>query len=394
MIGIWVLWLAILVAGMAWYAHAAGLRRHLREAQQELRDSDQARGELEERLAKRMRRLDTLLSTMSEAVMLVDRDCRVVVANPAAMEMFGMTETEEGRARPMVWFYRDPDWNQILARAMAGSLKAQDLPDMTVADHVLAPRLAPIGQDQALLVCLDVTERSKLAKQRDEFLANLMHDLKTPLTSMLGYARSLASFGEDEEFRKLAGEVIATEAKRVNELLDALLTLDRIRFTPFDAEAHCELPQVLSRVQGSLKGVAADKKLHFATAIPEAGLPPLAIAEDELMRVLMNVVDNAARFSPEEGTISVEVSSRGRHAQIVVADEGPGIPESDLPHVTERFYRVDRARGRGGHGLGLSIVRELIEVRHGTLDLVNRTPHGLKVMIQLPVILEEGAAAA
>ncbi len=394
MIEAWIPWLAVIAAGLAWYAHAAGLRRHLHQVQQELKESDQARGELEERLARRMRRLDALLATMSEAVMLVDRDCRVVVANPAAMEMFTMTEMEEGRARPMVWFYRDPDWNQILGKAMTGALRAQDLPDMSVADHVLAPRLAPIGQDQALLVCLDVTERSKLAKQRDEFLANLMHDLKTPLTSMLGYARSLASFGEDKDFRQLAGEVIATEAKRVNELLDALLTLDRIRFTSSDPEAHCELPQVLTRVQGSIKGAAADKKLRFATHVPEARLPPLAIAEDELMRVLMNVVDNAARFSPKAGKIAVEVSSRGQHAQIVVTDEGPGIPESDLPHVTERFYRVDRARGRGGHGLGLSIVRELLEARHGTLDLVNHAPHGLKVTIQLPVYLQEEAAAA
>ena len=394
MIEAWILWLVGIAAGLVWYVHAASLRRHLRQAEQQLKEAEQARGELEERLTRRMRRLDTLLSTMSEAVMLVDRDCRVVVANPAAMEMFGMAETEEGRARPMVWFYRDPDWNQILGKAMTGALRAQDLPDMTVADHVLAPRLAPIGQDQALLVCLDVTERSKLAKQRDEFLANLMHDLKTPLTSMLGYARSLASFGEDKEFRQLAGEIIATEAKRVNELLDALLTLDRIRFTPFDSEAHCELPQVLQRVQGSINGAAADKKLRFAPYVPEAGLPPLAIAEDELMRVLMNVVDNAARFSPEAGEIAVEVSSRCRHAQIVVTDEGPGIPESDLPHVTERFYRVDRARGRGGHGLGLSIVRELVELRHGTLDLVNRSPHGLKVTIQLPVYQQEEAAAA
>ena len=394
MIEAWILWLTAIAAGLVWYAHAAGLRRHLSQAQQQLKEAEQARGELEERLTRRIRRLDTLLSTMSEAVMLVDRDCRVVVANPAAMEMFGMTEMEEGRPRPMVWFYRDPDWNQILGKAMADTLKAQDLPDMTVADHVLAPRLAPISQDQALLVCLDVTERSKLARQRDEFLANLMHDLKTPLTSMLGYARSLASFGEDAEFRKLAGEVIATEAKRVNELLDALLTLDRIRFTPFDAAAHCQLPQVLSRAKASINGSAADTKLRFATHVAGAARPPLAIAEDELMRVLMNVVDNAARFSPEAGKIAVEASSRGRHAQIVVTDEGPGIPESDLPHVTERFYRVDRARGRGGHGLGLSIVRELVEARHGTLDLGNRSPHGLKVTIQLPLYQQEGAAAA
>ena len=90
---------------------------------------------------------------------------------------------------------------------------------------------------------------------------------------------------------------------------------------------------------------------------------------------------------------NVEPNSR-LSCQIVVTDEGPGIPESDLPHVTERFYRVDRARGRGGHGLGLSIVRELLEARHGTLDLANHAPHGLKVTIQLPVYLREEAAAA
>jgi two-component system, OmpR family, phosphate regulon sensor histidine kinase PhoR len=390
----WIAWAVIIVGGLLWYIQAAGLRRRLLQSQQQLRESEQAREELEARLTRRMRRLDILLSTMSEAVLLVDRDCRVIVANPVARTMFGMSEIEEDRARPMVWFYRDPDWNQVLGKAMSGTMEAQDLPDMIVGDRVLAPRLAPIGPDQALLVCLDVTERSKLARQRDEFLANLMHDLKTPLTSMLGYARSLANFGEDADFRKMAGEVIATEAKRVNELLDALLTLDQIRFVPHDPEAHCEISEVIERVQGSTAGSAAAKDVRFAVQIPESGLPPLAIAEDELMRILTNIVENAVRFSPESGEITVEVSLHGRNMQIVVNDEGPGIPEADLPHVTERFYRVDRARGRGGHGLGLAIVRELVETRHGVLALSNRAPHGLQVSVQLPTYAEAEAEAA
>ncbi|HXH65336.1 MAG TPA: histidine kinase dimerization/phospho-acceptor domain-containing protein, partial [Mariprofundaceae bacterium] len=265
--------MVLIAGGVAWYAHAAAQHRRLQQYQQQLKDSEQARQELEGRLARRMRRLDILLSTMSEAVLLVDRDCRVIVANPVARKMFGMAETAEDRPRPMVWFYRDPDWNQVLARAMAGATEAQDLPDMILDNHVLAPRLAPIGPEQALLVCLDVTERSKLAKQRDDFLANLMHDLKTPLTSMLGYARSLASFGEDAEFRRMAGEVIATEAKRVNELLDALLTLDQIRFAPVDPEAHCDISEVIARVQGSTASAAAAKGVRFIARVPEAGMP-------------------------------------------------------------------------------------------------------------------------
>jgi signal transduction histidine kinase len=390
----WIVWAVIIVGGVLWYIQAAAQRRRLLQSQQRLKESEQAREELEARLTRRMRRLDILLSTMSEAVLVVDRDCRVIVANPVARTMFGMSDIEENRARPMVWFYRDPDWNQVLGKAMSGTMEAQDLPDMIVGDRVLAPRLAPIGPDQALLVCLDVTERSKLARQRDDFLANLMHDLKTPLTSMLGYARSLASFGEDADFRKMAGEVIATEAKRVNELLDALLTLDQIRFVPHDPEAHCEIPEVLQRVQGSAAGSAAAKDVYFAVKMPESGVLPLAIAEDELMRILTNVVENAVRFSPQSGEITVEVSLHGRNMQIVVNDEGPGIPEADLPHVTERFYRVDRARGRGGHGLGLAIVRELIEARHGMLALSNREPHGLQVSIQLPAYAEAEAEAA
>jgi signal transduction histidine kinase len=391
----WMLWIMLIVGGIMWYVHAASLRRRLKQYQQQLKDSEQNREELEARLARRMRRLDILLSTMNEAVLLVDRDCRVIIANPIARTMFGMTDMEEHRPRPMVWFYRDPDWNQVLGKAMSGSLmEARDLPDMIVGNHVLAPRLAPLGQEQALLVCLDVTERSKLARQRDDFLANLMHDLKTPLTSMLGYARSLASFGEDAEFRRMAGEVIATEAKRVNELLDALLTLDQIRFDAVDPEARCEISDVLQNVQASVAGAAAAKGVQFISRVSETGLPLLAIAGDELMRILMNIVENAVRFSPESGEISVEASPHGRHVQIVVSDEGPGIPEADLPHVTERFYRVDRARGRGGHGLGLAIVRELIEARQGTLDLANRAPHGLQVTIQLPVYAEAEAEAA
>ena len=376
--------LGLLAAGLGigWTVSASRAEQQHARQREEIRRLRELSGGLEEALDSHGRRLDVLLSAVNEVVMRVDRTGRVLAANQQAFELFDMG-SRPALPQSMLLFVRDPEWQSAFARALKVLPEPALLPDLTISSRRLAPRLAPLGRDQALLLCLDVTEKFKLEKQRRTFLSNLMHDLKTPLTSLLGYARSLERFGEDEALRKEAAQVIADEAKHVNHLLDALLNLDQIEFSAKERSARCRPGEILRQAADMLKPQLESKSISLKV---EAADVEVAMAAADLERVLVNLLENAVQHAPDGGSIGVGVAVESQRCRIVIEDDGPGIPTKDLPRVTERFYRVDRARSRkkGSHGLGLAIVKELIEAYDGSLSLANVEPHGLKVELTLP----------
>jgi len=280
--------------------------------------------------------------------------------------------------QPMLQLYRDADWNALLIQAVNALPKKQKLPQIELPGRVLEPRLARLDNGEALLLCLDVTVRHNLELQRRTFLSNLMHDLKTPLTSLLGYARSMESFGDQADFRKEAAAVIASETKHVNHLLDVLLTLDQAEFGKRDKHACCDGVEVIRRCCDMLAPQYREKKLSLNFEHDDDCVM-LASSFDEIDRIITNLLANAINYSPVRGCISVRLVRMNKHCKVSIEDEGPGIAKKHLPRVTERFYRVDKARNRqsNSHGLGLSIVKELLEANHGELKLSNRHPHGL-----------------
>ena len=376
--------LGLLAAGLGigWAVSVSRAQQQLARQREEIRRLRELSGGLEAALDSHGRRLDVLLSAVNEVVMRVDRTGRVLAANQQAFDIFGMG-SRPALPQSMLLFVRDPDWQNAFAKELRALPEPSPLPDLTMAGRRLAPRLAPLGRDQALLLCLDVTEKYKLEKQRRTFLSNLMHDLKTPLTSLLGYARSLERFGEDEALRREAAQVIADEAKHVNHLLDALLNLDQIEFSAKERSARCRPGEILGQVADMLRSQLESRKIGLE--MDQSDLEASMAAAD-LERVLVNLVENAVRYASEEGQIRVRIDGDERQCRITVEDNGPGIPEKDIPRVTERFYRVDRARSRrqGSHGLGLAIVKELVEAYGGSLSLANVEPHGLLVEVTLP----------
>ncbi|WP_198507385.1 sensor histidine kinase [Mariprofundus ferrinatatus] len=361
------------------------MRSELDEYKAEVAALKETSGGLHASLIDRGRRLDVLLASVSEAVLRVDSLGRVLSANHRATELFRIDRGPE-LPQSMLVFIRDPDWYRAFSKALKEQQNEMPLPDIEAGNRVLAPRLAFLGRDQALLLCMDVTERNRQEKQQRQFLSNLKHDLKTPLTSLLGYARSLESFGHDAEFRMEASKVIADEAKYVNQLLDSLLTLDQIEFAHRHDMIASDPIAVFHRVKDLLAPRLLARQLSVELSADEA-MRPVLIAEHDFERVLINVMENAQRYSPEGSVIRIEMSMLGENVVISVVDQGPGIPEKDIHRVTERFYRVDQARRRlkdGGHGLGLAIVKEMLEVHDGKLELANIAPQGLSVKITLP----------
>ncbi|GAV19488.1 two-component system, OmpR family, phosphate regulon sensor histidine kinase PhoR [Mariprofundus micogutta] len=372
-----------------WFFQSRSKNEQLRQYKTEVRRLQESRGGLEKTVATHGRRLDVLFSAVNEVVMRVDHTGRILSANTIASKRFAMHRQHE-LPQSMLLFYRDPDWHKAFSSALKRLPEPSSLPDMDVDGRKLSPRLAPLGSDQALLLCVDMTETYKLEAQRRTFLSNLMHDLKTPLTSLLGYARSMDKFGDDEDFRQEAAQVIADEAKHVNHLLDALLTLDQIEFSAREDDVCCKAEDVLQQVCDMLMPRCRDNDIELLCNIDSSGII-LALQDDELERVVTNLLVNAVNHAPQCSQVQLRLIPAGQTASIVIEDQGSGIPEKELSRVTERFYRVDKARTRkdGGHGLGLSIVKELVEKNDGQLQLSNIEPHGLRAEIKLPVMLTD-----
>ncbi|MFQ5355237.1 MAG: sensor histidine kinase [Mariprofundaceae bacterium] len=362
------------------------LKRELQENRRQVKRLNRARKNLKAVLKRRRQRQDVLFSEVDEAILRVDRAGNILTANRRATQLFKLDEMLK-LPQTMLIFYRDPDWRKALSKALQILPEGSALPDMYVGDRVLVARLASAGNKQAFLLCVDVTRQARLEQQRQTFLTNLMHDLKTPLTSMLGYARSIQSFTDRPDLQREAADTIASEAKHVNDLLENLLTLDSLEHRNRSSESRALLTDACEQLTDLLSFQCEEKQLVLGVNIKDAA-EILAIDFDDLMRVMMNVVVNAIEHSPEGGRIDIESEKAGDSCFVHIRDEGPGIPDAHLKHVLERFYQVDKARRRGGHGLGLAIVSELLDIWKGSVHLKNRETHGLEVTIVLKLFEE------
>ena len=367
-----------LIVVLLWWWHVRSLKRVLARNERLLSHVQDSQSGLEKQLEQRSHRLDELLSAIHEPILRVDRTGRVMSANDAAVCLFAIRD-ESLLPEPMVVFYRNPDWLKSFAKAVQSLPDIMTLPEIFIGEQVFLPRLANLGKEQGLLLCLDVTAQYRLQEQRKTFVADLMHDLKTPLTSLLGYARSIEAFSDDAALRQEAVSVIAQEAIHVNSLLDALLSVEQIEYSAKE-KGRCDVVSVCRQVWQALQPEMAEKDVTLMLQLPESF--EISMHESDCFRVLMNVASNAVRYTAEDSELScfLEVGI------LSILDEGDGIPEKDLPHVTERFYRVDAVRTRGGHGLGLAIVKETLDRDGGSLQLENREPNGLHAMITLPLI--------
>ena len=381
------LWLPVVVLLLIlWGLHVQHLTDKKVELEKELKRLKSTHKNLESSLAARARRLDVLFSAVNEVVMRIDRHGRVIAANAQTERVFNMHRMPD-LPQSMVLFYRDPDWQKAFSLGLKQLPEASALPDMHINGRVLAPRLAPLGKKQALLLCVDVTEKHQIEAQRKTLFANLMHDLKTPLTSILGYARSIEAFGDDAEVRKEAVAVIADESLRANEFLDALLALEHVDSFKADTSAKASLATVLDTVMNGFASQFEKRSVKIVQSGDSVDVN-VAMAESDLHRILDNLIENALRYTPEKSAIVMHGSVAGRFYQFEIIDQGDGVPEKELARLTERFYRGDKARAKVsdvGHGLGLAIVKELLEKYGGSLELANHDIHGLVAMIRLPL---------
>jgi two-component system, OmpR family, sensor kinase len=257
-------------------------------------------------------------------------------------------------------------------------------------------RLASTFND--LLARLDVAFRQReetLARQR-RFVADASHELRTPLTSIQGYARMLRQWAlDDPATARESVAAIEREAARMSELVESLLLLARgDEGAPLERAEH-DLRDVASAAVDAARTVAGGK---VAVVFQPPSQPiPVTVDRDRVHQAIAILLDNAVKYTPVGGTVTVAVRSTGDGAEVQVADTGPGIPAEHLPHIFDRFYRVDEARSAGGTGLGLAIARQIAETHGGTLDVESRPGSGSTFVLRLPCstsVVDSRAAGA
>lgn len=239
-----------------------------------------------------------------------------------------------------------------------------------------------------MIVFHDVTRLKKLERIRTDFVANVTHEIRTPLTAVIGYLETLqAGALENPEDAKRFIDIMLKQARRLNRLVEDLMTISRIELG--EVLLHFEeivLPEVTENVISLLDATAAAKKIKIQNRLPQ-NLPQIKADRDRLIQVLVNVLDNAVKFTPDGGLITIDAEEKAENVELTISDTGIGIPREEIQRLGERFYRVDKTRSRelGGTGLGLSIVKHLMIAHGGRMEIESQMGKGTKVLLFFPV---------
>ncbi|HSB70908.1 MAG TPA: ATP-binding protein [Candidatus Methylomirabilis sp.] len=355
------------------------------------------------RLEDEGQRIRTIMQSMAEGLLVIDARGRISLVNPAAEALLGVREARALGQTPLE-MVRSHELDDLLkAAGERGDAAAAEITLIHPRRRILAGTAAAIrGADGAVegtvLALRDITQLKRLEEMRMEFVLNVSHELRTPLTAIRGYAETLldGDLKAPEEARKFL-EVIHRHSERLARLLDDLLDLSNIELERVPLHIRpLTLPEVARQATAMVMPQVGQKSIRMESAIP-LDLPPVLADRDRLVQVLVNLLDNAVKYTPSGGSVTLRAAvlpaegDRGglgqSRVEIVVEDTGIGVPKKDLPRITERFYRVDKARSRemGGTGLGLAIVKHLVEAHAGTLAIESEPGKGTLVRVILPV---------
>ena len=333
-------------------------------------------------------KIETILTYMTDGVVAVDMNGRILHANPAAFKVFKIKEKEiEGK-----------QFNEITKELnLDFKLKNLNFDEedknniISIRDSIIKVNIVPFKNERyeiagAIIVLQDVTEQEKLDRMRKEFVANVSHELRTPLTTIKSYAETLQDGAIDD--RDLAVNfirVIESESDRMTRLVRDLLMLSKLDYDK--EEFNMKEMNILKVVNDCIYKMDISVKQKDQTISFESlGEIPLIIGDkDRIEQVVINIISNSIKYTPEKGKIAVKLLADDEYIYIKVKDNGMGIPKEDAARLFERFYRVDKARSRvlGGTGLGLSIAKQIVEAHKGTISLESDYGKGTEVTIKL-----------
>lgn len=332
--------------------------------------------------------IKTKLLHMSEGIIAFDINGKIDLINPAAKLLLKISPEDFTFEDIFNKFKLNLNMEKLIYLEELASLEQRiDVEDKTVKVLFSPFRNEETNKPEGIIAVIqDITENVQLDTMRKEFVADVSHELKTPITTIMGYADTLLEGEYDKKTEKEFLNVISSEARRMARLVTDLLDLSRldnnkkrIKKTSFDlGDLAKECTQKLA--------IETKKKEHSVECFVTADVPPVYADKDDIQRVILNILTNSIKYTPDGGNIKIYVGFVYSDAYIKIIDNGIGIPEEDLNRIFERFYRVDKSRSRemGGTGLGLSIAKEILDKNGGSIDLKSKVNEGTEVVVKIP----------
>jgi two-component system, OmpR family, phosphate regulon sensor histidine kinase PhoR len=346
-----------------------------------------------EEIRENQQRLTGVLSNMVSGVMLINTDGRIMLVNRAMEEMIAST-SKKLMGKLHIEAGKNFGLSQLIGRSLKEGISIHEevhvyFPAERILDAHVAPSIGENGEIKGVISVLhDITEIRRLENMRSEFVANVSHELKTPVTSLKGFTETLLDGAmHDEEVLRSFLTIMLEESERLHRLIADILDLSKIEQHRLPLNpVKLDIVNVIQETVSTLREEANKKNL----VIELPGVEGLIMEadKDRLQQIILNLVANALAYTPEGGTITVEVKDKGEEVELAVKDTGIGISKQDLPRIFERFYRVDKARSRqsGGTGLGLAIVKHLVESHHGHIKVESEEGEGTSFIITFPKI--------
>lgn len=334
--------------------------------------------------------IQAILFSMVEGVVAVSKDTKILSLNPTIEKIFAV-KAQESLGKFFLEAIRNNDLAEVINKVLkSGEFISQEIDLSWPVQKTFQVNASPIFDNKdvsgCLLVIHDITQLRKLEKMRTEFVANVSHELKTPITSIKGFVETLIEGAlEDKENSREFLKIINNHTERLNNLINDLLDLSKIESRAVS----------LNLADFDLKGLACEVLAGFSSQIKKKGVSvslevasgiTLEADRERIQQVLVNLIDNAVKFNKENGSVKIYAEVLEGKIKVTVEDSGQGIPEKDLPRIFERFYRVDKARSRelGGTGLGLSIVKHIIELHGGFAGVESTEGLGSKFYFTIP----------
>ena len=337
-------------------------------------------------------KLDTLFLHMTDGVVAYDRDGALIHCNPAASELLERSADECVYAE---LFEPLSPFEKVMAMQRSDFVASE----LTVGERTVELYFAPFSDEErggVLVVLHDVTQQRKAEERRREFVANVSHELRTPLTNIRSYAETIRDAGDElpRELENSFLDIVINESDRMTHIVQDLLTLSRL--DSGRSEMSMARFDFGAAIDSVLRSIELEARRHGHELTHDYhDLPMIMGDRGRIEQVMLNVLGNAVKYTPDGGHIRVTAGTVGERVWMEVADDGIGIPKADRSRIFERFYRVDKARSResGGTGLGLSIATEIVQRHNGTLSLVDREGPGTTVRLELPIRQSEVGGA-
>ncbi len=345
---------------------------------------------LQQRLDE-LQKLDTIVEHIEDGVIILDEQSNLLLINPAARRAFGLWQDDVVKGKPVSEVLPHPDL-KILLSDINNPLPQNEI---TFEDgRVLSAQCTPIPRIGVAITMQDITYLKQIDRLKNEFVHTVSHDLRSPLTAILGYVDLLDRVGPVNDQQREFIHRVQNSVQSITSLVNDLLELGRIE-AGFDTQKEVvPLEGIIHDTLETLGGLISDKKMNLHLNLP-MDIPQMRGNPIRLRQMLDNLIGNAIKYTPEGGEITIDVEAQNDQVILRISDTGPGIPPADQPHIFEKFYRASNVpKGVGGSGLGLSIVKSIVENHQGRIWVDSLLGQGSAFTVVLPLYKQAVAQPA